>query len=108
MAQVQTLDGPVDTGELGTVLMHEHIFNLTPEMQGAYPGFNGWDEDVEVPKAQQTPKNLKDAGYETLLELSVVGLGREIDLMARAVEGSGLQVIVSTGLYTYDVLPRLF
>src|SRR3954469_9742001 len=93
MAQVQTLGGPIDTGQLGTVLMHEHIFNLTPELQGPYPGFHGWDPDVEVPKAQQTLKELKDAGYDTILELSVVGLGRDVRLMQRAIEGSGLQVI---------------
>jgi phosphotriesterase-related protein len=108
MAQVQTLDGPIDTGQLGTVLMHEHIFNLTPELQGPYPGFHGWDPEVEVPKAQQTLSELKGAGYDTILELSVVGLGRDVRLMQRAIEGSGLQVIVSTGLYTYDVMPRLF
>src|SRR3954453_18703417 len=108
MAQVQTLDGPIDTGQLGTVLMHEHIFNLPPELQGPYPGFHGWDPAVEVPKAQQQLKGLKDAGYDTILELSVVGLGRDVRLMQRAIEGSGLKVIASTGLYTYDVLPRLF
>jgi phosphotriesterase-related protein len=108
MAQVQTLGGPIDTGQLGTVLMHEHIFNITPEIQGCFPGFHGWDPDVEIPKAQQELKQLKEAGYDTILELSVVGLGRDVNLMAQAIDGTGLQVIVSTGLYTYDVLPRLF
>src|SRR3954463_2327958 len=108
MAQVQTLDGPIDTGQLGTVLMHEHIFNLTPELQGPYPGFHGWDPDVEVPKAQQTLRELKDAGYDTILELSVVGLGRDVRLMQRAIEGSGLQGIVSRGLPPCEVMPRLF
>ena len=31
MPQVDTLNGPLSTDELGTVLMHEHIFNLTAE-----------------------------------------------------------------------------
>src|SRR3954453_14875132 len=50
MATIQTLGGPLDTGELGTVLMHEHIFNITAEIQIAHPGFNGWDPEVEIPK----------------------------------------------------------
>src|SRR2546430_10771729 len=108
MAEVQTLAGPLDTGSLGRVLMHEHIFNLTLEVQGCFPGFNGWDPEVEVPKAQATLRELKQAGYDTIVELSVVCLGRDLSLMQRAVEGSGLQVIAATGLYTYDVLPRLW
>ena len=47
MTQIETLDGPLDTSELGTVLMHEHIFNITAEIQIAHPGFNGWDPEVQ-------------------------------------------------------------
>ena len=108
MSEIQTLGGPLDTSSLGRVLMHEHIFNLSPEVQGCYPGFHGWDPDVEIPKAQQTLSELKQAGYDTIVELSVLGLGRDVHLMQRAVEGTGLQVTLATGLYTYDVLPRLW
>jgi len=108
MSEIQTLGGPLDTSSLGRVLMHEHIFNLSPEVQGCYPGFHGWDPEVEIPRAQQTLSELKQAGYDTIVELSVLGLGRDVHLMQRAVEGSGLQVTLATGLYTYDVLPRLW
>jgi phosphotriesterase-related protein len=108
MSEIQTLGGPLDTRGLGRVLMHEHIFNLSPEVQGCYPGFHGWDPEVEIPKAQRTLAELKQAGYDTIVELSVLGLGRDVHLMQRAVEGSGLQVTLATGLYTYDVLPRLW
>ncbi len=103
---INGLDGPLDTAQLGTVLMHEHIFNITAEIQIAHPGFNGWDPDVEVPKAQNTLHQVKQAGIDTLVELSPIGLGRSLDLMRRACEGSGLNVVLATGLYTYDVLPR--
>jgi phosphotriesterase-related protein len=108
MSEIQTLGGPLDTSSLGRVLMHEHIFNLSPEVQGCYPSFHGWDPEVEIPKAQQTLSELKQAGYDTIVELSVLGLGRDVHLMQRAVEGTGLQVTLATGLYTYDVLPRLW
>ena len=86
--------------------MHEHVFNLTAEIQIAHPGFNGWDPEVEVPKAQATLRAVKEAGIDTLVELSPIGLGRSLDLIRRACEGSGLNVVLATGLYTYDVLPR--
>lgn len=106
MGTVQTLDGPLDTSALGTVLMHEHIFNITAEVQIAFPGFNGWDPEVEVPKAQGLLREVKAAGIDTIVELSPIGLGRSLTLIRQACEGSGLNVILDTGLYTYDVLPR--
>lgn len=106
MATIATLDGPLDTSQLGTVLMHEHIFNLTAEIQIAHPGFNGWDPEVKIREAQRKLRAVKDAGIDTVVELSPIGLGRSLDLIRRAAEGSGLSVILATGLYTYDVLPR--
>jgi phosphotriesterase-related protein len=106
VATIATLDGPLDTADLGTVLMHEHVFNLTAEIQLVHPGFNGWDPDVEIPKAQGQLRAAKEAGIDTIVELSPIGLGRSLDLIRRAAEGSGLNLILATGLYTYDVLPR--
>ncbi len=106
MASIETLNGQLDTSELGTVLMHEHVFNITAEIQIAHPGFNGWDAEVEVPKAQRTLRELKEAGIDTLVELSPIGLGRSLELIRGACRGSGLNVVLATGLYTYDVLPR--
>ena len=37
MSAVPTVLGPVDTAELGTTYMHEHIFVLTPDAQQNYP-----------------------------------------------------------------------
>jgi phosphotriesterase-related protein len=106
MATIPALDGPLDTADLGTVLMHEHVFNLTAEIQLVHPGFNGWDPDAEIPKAQQKLRAVKEAGVDTIVELSPIGLGRSLDLIRRAAEGSGLNLVLATGLYTYDVLPR--
>jgi phosphotriesterase-related protein len=106
MATIPTLDGPLDTAQLGTVLMHEHIFNLTAEIQLVHPGFNGWDPEVQVPRAQEQLRAVKQAGVDTIVELSPIGLGRSLDLIRRAAEGSGLNLVLATGLYTYDVLPR--
>jgi phosphotriesterase-related protein len=108
MAQVETLDGPVDVDRLGTVLMHEHVFVLTPELQTAHPGFQDWDPDAWVPKAQDKLGALKERGVDTIVDLTVVGTGRDVPLMARAAEGTGLQVTVATGIYTYNDIPKAF
>jgi phosphotriesterase-related protein len=106
MATIETLNGQLETSELGAVLMHEHVFNITAEIQIVHPGFNGWDADVEVPKAQRLLREVKEAGIDTIVELSPIGLGRSLELIRRACEDSGLNIVLATGLYTYDVLPR--
>jgi phosphotriesterase-related protein len=108
MAQVETIGGPVDAAQLGTTLMHEHIFVLAPEIQSTYPGFEGWDPEKGVEDARRKLTELKQLGVDTIVDLTVVGTGRDIPLVARAVEGTGLQVVVATGIYTYNDLPKVF
>jgi phosphotriesterase-related protein len=108
MPEVETIGGPIDVSKLGTTLMHEHIFVLTPELQTTYPGYEGWDPEKYVPLAQQKLSELKQAGVDTIVDLTVVGTGRDVEQVARAVEGTGLQVVVATGIYTYKDLPKAF
>lgn len=108
MPTVETLAGAIDVEQLGTTLMHEHVFVLSPELQSAYPGFNGWDPEAGVARAREALTTLKARGVDTIVDLTVVGTGRDVPLVARAAEGTGLNVVVATGIYTYDDLPTAF
>jgi len=108
MPEVETIGGPIDVSQLGTTLMHEHIFVLTPEIQTAYPGFEGWDPAKQVEQARGKLKELKQLGVDTIVDLTVVGTGRDVTLVAQAAQGTGLQVVVATGIYTYKDLPKAF
>ena len=107
MAQVQTVRGPVDTAELGQVLMHEHVFVLTADVQQNYPEEWG-DEDQRVADAVAKLNDLASRGVRTIVDPTVVGLGRYIPRIQRIAEQVDLNIIVATGLYTYDELPRYF
>jgi phosphotriesterase-related protein len=103
---VPTVGGQVDSAQLGRTLMHEHIFIRTPELQEAWPGFMGFeDEDAVVADAHEKLKAIKASGIDTLVDMTAPGLGRQVKRVARAVEGTGLNVIVVTGYYTYTDLP---
>ena len=106
MAQIQTAGGTVDTADLGKTLMHEHVFVLSPEIQDNYPG--NWDEEPRVKDAVTRLNELKDAGIDTIVDLTVVGLGRYIPRIARIAEQTELKIIVATGVYTYNELPHYF
>jgi phosphotriesterase-related protein len=51
---------------------------------------------------------VKAAGIDTIVDLTPLGLGRDVAALEQAVSGTGLQVIVSTGLYTSRDLPWPF
>jgi phosphotriesterase-related protein len=106
MTQVQTVMGPVESDQLGTTLMHEHIIVVNPEIETNYPG--GFDEEVEVARAQDRLRELKALGVDTVVDLTVIGLGRDVARVRRIVEPTGLNVIVATGVYTFDELPFFF
>jgi phosphotriesterase-related protein len=106
MAAFETVRGTVDTADLGRVLMHEHVFVLTPEMMTNYD--TGWDEEVRVADAIERLKTLKANGISTIVDLTVVGLGRYIPRIQRVNAEVDINIIAATGLYTYNEVPHYF
>ncbi len=106
MATVQTMRGPLDSGQLGRVLVHEHIFVFNPEFVANYrPDF---DEDEVVALAVAELDKLKALGIDTIIDLTVLGLGRNIPRIARVAERSAMNIVVATGAYTFDHVPEPF
>ncbi len=108
MSQIPTVRGPVDTAELGRTYMHEHIFTLTADVQQNYPREWGSEED-RVADAVAKLRALAAQGINTIADPTVVGLGRYIPRIQRIAEQvPELNIIVSTGIYTYDSAPFFF
>jgi phosphotriesterase-related protein len=109
MATVETVRGPVDVEELGTTLMHEHIFLLAPELVQNYGHVWGepfWDEEVRVADAIAKLNRARDAGITTLVDPTPVGVGRYIPRIQRISESVDMNIIVATGLYAFLELPN--
>ena len=106
MTIVPTVLGPVDSGALGTTLMHEHVFLIQPEIAINYP--ERFDVAAEDARAHQQLADLKKSGVDTIVDLTVIGLGRDVARVRRVVEETGLNVIVATGVYTFDELTFFF
>ncbi len=108
MATVETVRGPVDTADLGPTLMHEHVFVLSTEHVQNYGAGDWWDEDERVQDAVTKLDELKSLGIDTIVDPTVWGLGRYIPRVQRVAEQTDLNIIVATGLYTYDELPHQY
>ena len=107
MAEVQTVRGAVDGAEPGPTLVHEHVFVLTADVQHNWPDEWG-DEDARVAEAVEKLTELADAGIRTIVDPTVAGLGRHIPRIARIAAQTPLQIVVATGIYTYDEVPFFF
>jgi len=108
MAVVETVRGPVDSSELGRTYMHEHIFVLTPDVQQNYPDEWG-DEDDRVADAVIKLSALAASGVRTIVDPTVIGLGRYIPRIQRVADlVPDLHIVVATGCYTYHDVPFFF
>lgn len=107
MPSVETARGAIDTGDLGRVLMHEHIFIISTEIQQNYPEEWG-DEDERVADAVRRLNELKAAGIDTIVDPTAIGLGRYVPRIARLADATEINIIVATGLYTFDELPHYY
>jgi phosphotriesterase-related protein len=109
MSVVQTVRGPVDTAALGKVLMHEHVFVLGADMRENYPDFpSNWDEGVRVSDAVAKLSELKSRGIDTIVDPTVVGLGRYLPRIQKINEMVDINIVAATGLYTYNDVPFQF
>jgi phosphotriesterase-related protein len=138
MSQIMTVRGPVDSGELGFTLMHEHLMADAQEMyerrkrQGLMPDPPPVERDDLVTMANLgylshctalSRHNLdlqdvalmasevglfKDAGGSAILECSAPGIVRHPVEVRRISEQTGVHVIMSTGLYTEETWPQHF
>ena len=106
MPQVETLRGPIDTAELGFSLMHEHVFVLSEGVAQNFPSV--WNEEEEIISAREKLAELPEIGVDTIVDLTVWGLGRDIPRLRKIVGDIPVNVIVATGAYTYNELPPFF
>jgi phosphotriesterase-related protein len=138
MSQVMSVRGPVDSGELGFTLMHEHLMTDAQFMyerrkrRGLLPDPPPVKRDDLVTMANLGYLNhcaalarhnldlqdvalmasevglYKDAGGSAILEVSAPGIVRHPVEVRRISEQTGVHVIMSTGLYAEESWPRHF
>jgi phosphotriesterase-related protein len=96
----------VDSADLGRVLAHEHIFVLGEEYRQNFQA--DWDEDAKVAEAVAELAALPGLGIDTILDPTVLGLGRYLPRVQRVAAQVDLNIVVATGVYTYNEIPFQF
>ena len=109
MPTVETVRGPVDAGELGTTLMHEHVIIMQPEALQNYGhafGPSYWDEQERLDDAVAKLSAVREAGIRTIVDPTVPGLGRYIPRMQKLNAAVDLNIVVASGVYAFLELPN--
>ncbi len=97
---IMTVMGPMPAEQLGITHMHEHLIGDC--------SFSGNDprkklDDVDVAIAEM--EYFKQAGGQTIVELTCRGLGQNAAALRRIAEESGVNIIAATGFYREVVYP---
>lgn len=100
---IPTLTGDLSPDDLGTVLMHEHVFVLNAELMVNYPEL--FPEDQMVARAVEVLTEVQETGVDTFVDLSVMGTGRNVPVLQRIAQQVDLNILAATGWYTYHEAP---
>ena len=90
MNTVETALGPIATAELGQTLMHEHVVTRSPGVQENWPHL--WDRPGILAMAERKMADLYSRGIRTIVDLTTVDLGRDIDLILGVARRSRVHV----------------
>jgi phosphotriesterase-related protein len=104
MPSVNTVLGPVDTGDLGFTLMHEHVMVGSAGVQQVYPEF--LDMNAIKEKSLADLSDARSGGVQTIVDVTPMDLGRDILLLQDMSRQTGVHIIAATG--SWLDIPRAF
>ena len=95
--QVMTVNGPIAPAAMGTTLVHEHV--LVDFVGADQVSPDRYDTDEAFDKILPYLKEIQSLGCQTLMECTPNYLGRDVKLLKRLSEATGLQILTNTGYY---------
>jgi phosphotriesterase-related protein len=91
------VNGVISSDKLGQTLIHEHI--LVDFIGAKEYSMQRWDDEKVIAKVIPYLKELRDAGCNTIVDCTPNYLGRDVALLKRLSDLSGLNIITNTGYY---------
>ena len=104
---VQTYRGPLPPDQLGTTLLHEHVFVRDLELELDSAG-SEWNEADAVERAVRGLTALHALGIRSVVDLTVPGLGRDVRVVSEVARRVPINLVASTGFYAPAALPLYY
>jgi predicted metal-dependent phosphotriesterase family hydrolase len=90
-AIVRTVMGDIDPSDLGILDYHEHLFQSSPLLKG--------DELADEALSEREASLLHSHGVSAMIEATPLGLGRNVEAVARISAATGLAIVHTTGAH---------
>jgi phosphotriesterase-related protein len=100
---VNTVRGPIDGSKLGVTLPHEHVFAASTGFLQTWPEYFG-GRAAFADKCVEKLRAVKDAGVDTIVDVTPADVGRDIRFLEEVSRRSGMQIVACTGHW---LLPSL-
>ena len=100
MGKVNGVLGPIAADDLGFTLMHEHIMIANWSMRQSFADWIDAERVVEYASGELV--KAKEAGVQTVADLTPINIGRDIHIIREAAARADVNVIASTGLYYHE------
>ncbi|MCF0071020.1 TatD family hydrolase [Dyadobacter sp. CY261] len=92
-----SVKGKIAVSELGTALIHEHV--LVDFIGADKISFDRWKHEDVIRKVLPYLLEIKTRGIKTLVECTPAFIGRDVVLLKKLSEQSGLNILTNTGYY---------
>lgn len=107
---IQTVLGPIDPSDLGVCLTHEHIWcdQRTAPRRELFGVSRSTDSYMRLDDEERMLGELiafRKAGGGAIVEVTCDGWGRDLDVLARLSEASGVHIIATAGFYIEPCMP---
>ena len=100
--QVQTVLGPVAPGDLGFTLPHEHTKCSLWWIENRW---DYWELIGDEPRINEELAAYKALGGGTLVDVTPIGIGRDLARLSRLSEATGLHIVAGAGWYRQAYYP---
>ena len=97
---IQTVLGPIEAGELGVTMAHEHLSVDLGSVRG--------DEDSSFTCSDlvlSEMARLREAGVRSVIELTCIDMGRDPSALREISRQSGINIVCATGFYLEQYHP---
>ena len=104
MTTINSVLGPIETESMGFTLSHEHLATSAAGIWKTFPELI--DRSGIIQQAKASLSEAYREGLRTIIDVSTIDLGRDVEMMKEVSQATGVKIIAATG--NHLAVPRPF